>query len=397
MRTASPASVLLLALALASLIPLAACSVGPGADEGASSDLTINPTGGEAAGKLLVIAPNDIGSAKIFAQRSLNGGTGALLELTPNVSQVVPTGNYCIWTRVDGIDTLPHCEAVNPGTSTMNVLGAVKLTRSTQDLVFGVDWPAGTKLGQLVGRPEAIPHASGTVALGIDPMRVTFDVAPDSVTTIDVAGADKPALRIVGSREHALPNPLLGMDAASCPQAAPGGPRPPPCKVGDFTYALRVLRALQGVPEIVSSARLEDLVAGGKALLLRADQPTTLTLSYQKCINGVDDAHKTCFGTPHRDVEMATEANAPATVVQLGRLEVPKIEFTKLDGTIVTVDGEFDVSVGDTLLFERLPLGTGVDVLPSAAVGQPYTVVRRYKSPNDGAPIVLTQEAIVEP
>jgi hypothetical protein len=393
-------------LLFACLLPVAACSAVSGGNEEGNSDLTINPSGGEQGGKLLVVAPNGVGSAQIMAKRIVTGGTGAPIELTPNESKLVPAGSYCIWTRVDGIDTLPHCEAVNAGASTINVLGSVKFTRSTDDLVFGVDWPSGSKLGQLVGRPDPVPHASGSITLGIDPirfpnytfpgldaLRVSFDVAPDAVTTFDLTGADKPALRIVGSQKHQLPNSTLGRDpAASCGTS---------CYGSDFGYALRLVKPDQGNERPLSSMRLEDLVAGGKSLLVRADQSSTLTLTYQECMNGAwDFGGNSCFpfiGAPDHNAEEAAAMSSPATVVKLGRLEVNKVAFTKLDGTVVSVDGSFDVSFGGSMLYQNLALGTGVDVLPSSVVGLPYTVTIRYKSPSDGTPITDTQQAIVEP
>src|SRR5262249_49781309 len=151
------------------LLALASCTT-PAADgDGTSSDVVVNPEGGEAGGKLLVVAPSGIGSAKIMAQRTGATSSGNVFELAANTSKLVPAGTYCVWTRIDAVDTLPNCDTVvTAGASTMHVLGAVKFTRSTSDLVLGLDWPVDAGIHALVTRAASVPHASGKVRAGLE-------------------------------------------------------------------------------------------------------------------------------------------------------------------------------------------------------------------------------------
>src|SRR5690349_7121795 len=118
-----------LCLAVVSVLGLVACAAPAEDSRGSSSEVTINPEGGQPGGKLMVVAPSPLGSATVMANRTVSPGqsAGNSFELVPGQAKLVPVGTYCIWTRVDGIDTIPNCnEQVTSGGAITHVLGSLK-------------------------------------------------------------------------------------------------------------------------------------------------------------------------------------------------------------------------------------------------------------------------------
>jgi hypothetical protein len=347
-------------------------------DEGVGSEQAVE-TG---VGKLRVNTIRPIGTAKIMAHRIRDSQAGDTIELTPNAEKDVPSGTYCVWTRLEGdVDTLKNCNvAVNPGARTDHVLGAVAFRRSRTDRVLGLDWPKPSAFATAVGAAASavlIPnHASGTFSHGLGDLRVGFEIAPFAETPVDLSSTEATSfLRIVPARTRALP------------EAATDG------------MGLRIMNTEGN--DALAMETLESLGAAGTPLLVRSPRPTEVLLAYQNC-------KSSCARKPILASARFALSEGDGTTLTLGRIEERELVFSQLpsgvfvkgrvDGIEPTiVAGTFDVSLGDKLLFGDLKLGTGVDVLPSELVGGAYRLTVRYKHPSDNLPVAESREVQIVP
>jgi hypothetical protein len=372
-----------------SLLAAVACAA-PAADAGGESPLTSS----KGEGALIVVdlsplggglPPGAVKAGQIVVQRVDADGEPTLVAA--NTQMQLPAGQYCLWTVIDGMHTPKNCdEVVTAGETTVHTLGVAEFRRShTNDSILGVDWPSRAKaedLGKLVAQ-GLLEHASKNVSFGIDDFRVRFQVEPatsgaiPTAKTIDLSSTEGLSfLRILPSnRADKLPYPdgAVGIHAG-----------------------LHLMKPA-AERETISVETLEDLK---KPLLIRSSQPTSTALAYVACTQ--EGSRVSCPAVVDSIEPIALDPEG--VNLQLGRLEQPKVKVQH-GGSEVLVEGTYDVSLfhnpTDTHkpLYKDLPLGTGLDVLPTHYLGdKEYRVTIRYHHP-DGRPVVqeldckVTEEA----
>jgi hypothetical protein len=308
-------------LALYAVPLLVACAAPLDAVGEASSSETAGTT------TLTVTAPPGI-SAVVRAERADKAGTEFGLDL--DTPRVVTPGTYCVWTRIGAFDTARDCgvtvEANAPATY---ALGVVMFTRSTTDLLLGIDWPPSDNalVRDFLLHTGPLAHAAAKSTYDyIKGDDITFTVAAGQVVTVDIASiVDHASLRLLPSPTRALPT----LEPSETPVR---GAR---IELGSQTF---------------SGVRFTALDA---PLLARGRTAGKLSLTYASYA-GLD-----------LDIALAAPG-APVKAFPLGRLEVPQVEVAQPDGTILRVPGScsiFAKSDGSTKAVQKdMPLGFGFDV-----------------------------------
>ncbi len=347
------------------VLPLvaAACAAEPEAAD-RSDDISVRPTDGSS--KITVNVPAGMIAANVVVQR--DDGAAGPIPVAPGAAVDVSPGRYCVWTVVNDFATTPDCRVeIANSTHVTYTLGGVTFTRSSQDLVFGVDWPTttnpiGPKFLLLNG---VVPHAAGEFKY--DPMPIQgmdyygFTVREGTVTTVDLTSTrGRAALRVLPSSDRTLPT------------------HPNTIGSREVGIQLGVIVRVGGSGATYNAP--STLAAPDKPLLFRS--------------NIFGDVYRTTHmsfrprgGRGSLDTFQLTTATTPP-VVQLGRLDIHPVAVTMPDGSVQNVGGKFAVGrevTQDGVVVQQstevdLLLGHGIDVLPGR-----YVINVSYKHPVDGA------------
>lgn len=339
---------------LASGCMLAACAASSDSLSDMEADFTVRPT--DASGTLLVTTPANVGSASIRVKHV--DGEGPYQTLTPGAAKTLSPGTYCLWTNLGDFDTKEDCRIeIAAGAHVAYALGAVSFTRSSSDLLFGIDWPKVEPVVAPVAtsfflRTDLLPHAAGKFSYPYGPMStreevytdaIGIDVSEGKVTTVDLAStAGRSSLRLLPSIERALPtHPVVSG---------------------------------QGIH--VSIGRGNDLTHGAMASFV--DAPILFRGREGDVLVFLND-----WRTPSQKWRVsrsfANPGEAPS-LVQLGRLDVETVAVFMRNNTVTRANGSFSVAFDGKPILGEMQLGYGVDLLPGK-----YDVTVHYEHPVDGA------------
>jgi hypothetical protein len=253
--------------------------------------------------------------------------------------------------------------AVNPGENRIE-LGYVKFVRTTLDLILGLDWPTEAPIRALVDSGLEVPHVPGVFSYDLSSL--AFHVESGHTTTVETVKATEadatPSLRVTSSTHRTLPN-------ADTP----------------FGLYLKSTSSTVNADPMVWRA-IGDL-EGGKTLRILSDgAKSSVSIAYGFAVS--ERYWKREFARV--DVPLTGPGG---TLVELGRVEVPAVNHTKPDGEVVRVTtGTYSVSLNGNVVFQDLPFGTGVDVLPSSYFNAPYGIVCKYDDPVDHSKITTPPE-----
>jgi hypothetical protein len=348
------------------LLPLLACGAGASPDDAESTeaDYTVTPTGG--TGQLKVTVPAGA-AGRVIAQRQ-EGGTP--LELTSGSVKAVAPGKYCIHTRITSatnqydiqFETQSDCSVVVAAGATVDyALGAVKIDRSRDELVYGLDVGGDTNYSnqsvrRMLKTTTAIAHAKGTFEYAYVSIRenswsssstyrpldsISFDIAGGATTNVDLLDTNgKWGLRVIPGDPRTLPN-------------------------STETSAQISARVQWSDYSIVDG--WVDLGSLPKPLLVRAKASSNLHLE--------------------QPTKQELALTQPPSDKKLARLDVEHVQVSMPDGTTKQATGT--VAIGGTTKFKT---GTGIDLLPGT-----YELSISYTHPADGASIVTNVTAPLTP
>ncbi len=349
------------AIALLSLTSACAASAPDSAER--QDDVIVQPTGGSA--KLTLTVPEGSAAAQLWAEREDHGAPALLLE--PGVAVTVSPGAYCLWTKIGTFKTKMNCGLqIASGANLTYALGGVRFTRSTTDLVFGIDWPTSelSTVKDFLRRTDLLPHAPGSFRYdhlsGGEIDWYAFTVRPGQVTSVDLT-----------SRYGRVAGRLLPSAAAD--RALPTHPN----REGEKTFGAEVTLRITG--GTVRSIR-------GRELLVALDAPV---LFRAVVATGEQASVAFRYSSGAAGTQLLTLGLGDSSL-QLGRLDVDKVAVTMPDGSVSQVAGRFSVSRDGTILERELALGHGIDLLPGA-----YRVDVSYEHPVDGAPFTANYLANV--
>jgi hypothetical protein len=361
-----PRAFLFVALSSASFLAVTACTpAAPNESDGADTaegNYTVSPTGGTGQLRVSVPAGALAATTHVIARRS--DGAGTTIELTDGVAKPVSPGTYCVYTRITGsnpydvqFETQADCTlSVVAGATLDYALGAVKLGRSRDELLLGLDvGKDGLYTDEYVRRMLAtttpIAHALGAfeytyVSISESSWSssqyktldsVSFSVTAGATTNVDILDTTgKWALRIIPATPRTLPNAQTQISA----------------RVEWSSYAVQ--------------DSWVDIGALAKPLLVRAKAQSNLAVS-----------------SPSAQSLALTQ---PMSDKPLARLDVEDVSVTMPDGTTKPARGT--VQTGG-LTFST---NAGIDLLPGT-----YSVTITYAHPADGAKLVTTATAVLTP
>lgn len=344
----------------------AACTsvASPGTDatDVAEGDYTVTPTGGTGQLRVTVPAAAIAPTTKVMARRSDLAGSS--FQLTPGVAKAVSPGTYCVYTEVTSSNpydvqftTQSDCTLSVAGGATLDyALGAVKLGRSRDELLLGLDVGtdslyANQGVQRMLKTTTPIAHVPGTFeytyvsinesswsSAQYKPLdSVAFTVAAGTTSDVDIVDtAGKWGLRVLPATGRALPNTSSQLSA----------------RVAFSDYA--VLNSWV------------DLGSLAKPLLVRATASANLVVSVP--------------------TKQSLPLTLPVTDKALARLDVEDVQVAMPDGTTKAARG--NVQIG-ALSF---PTNTGIDLLPGT-----YTLSIAYDHPADGAKLFTTATAVLTP